>query len=98
MYRSLFFFFYYLQDDRHLPTPCVVDSAVYGTKLAHTMAGIPSPTDNLLLKGLVCFQKDFRFDEVSIRGMIYTLSHEGFMIIKVLKSKNDQLRKGDESK
>ena len=44
----------------------------------------------------MCFQKDFWFDEVSIiKGELYF--HEGFMIIKVLKSKNDQLCKGDES-
>ena len=46
----------------------------------------------------MCFQKDFRFDEVSIIRGNYIFFHEGFMIIKVLKSKNDQLRKGDESK
>ena len=46
----------------------------------------------------MCFQKDFRFDEVSIISGNYIFFHEGFMIIKVLKSKNDQLCKGDESK
>ena len=64
------------------------------------MAGIPSPTVNpvINLRGQVCFQKDFRFDEVSIIRGNDIFFHEGFMIIKVLKSKNDQLRKGDESK
>ena len=46
----------------------------------------------------MCFQKDFRFDEAFIIRGNYIFFHEGFMIIKVLKSKNDQLCKGDESK
>ena len=46
----------------------------------------------------MCFQKDFRFDEVSIIRRNDIFFREGFMIIKVLKSKNDQLRKGDEWK
>ncbi|CAH3021519.1 unnamed protein product [Porites evermanni] len=40
-------------------SPCVVDSAVYGSKWAHTMAGIPSPMDKPIIEGV-------RFDEVSI--------------------------------
>ena len=46
----------------------------------------------------MCFQNDFRFDEVSIIRGYYMFFHEGFMIIKVLKSKNDQLCKDDDSK
>lgn len=46
----------------------------------------------------MCFQNDFRFDEVSIIRGYYIFFHEGFMIIKVLKSKNDQLCKDDDSK
>ena len=44
---------------------------------------------------VLSFAGFFRFDDVSrIRSDISF--KEGFMIIKVLKSKNDQLRKGDE--
>ena len=38
------------------------------------------------------------FDEVSLIRGNDVFFHEGFMIIKVLKSKTDQLRKGDELK
>ena len=44
----------------------------------------------------MCFQKDFRFDDVSRIRRNDIFFHEGFIIIKVLKNKNDQLRKGDE--
>ena len=40
----------------------------------------------------MCFKKDFRLDEVPIIRGNDIFFHEGFMI------KNDQLRKGDESK
>ena len=40
-----------------------------------------------------CF---FRFDNVSRIRRNDIFFHERFMVIKVLKSKNDQLRKGDE--
>ena len=33
-------------------SPLVVDSAVYGSKWAHTMAGIPSPTDKPIIEGV----------------------------------------------
>ena len=38
------------------------------------------------------------FDEVSLIRGNDVFFHEGFMIIKVLKSKNDQLCKDDDSK
>ena len=38
------------------------------------------------------------FDEVSLIRGNDVFFHEGFMIIKVLKSKNDQFRRGDELK
>ena len=44
----------------------------------------------------MCFQRDFRFDDVSRIRRNDIFFHEGFIIIKVLKNKNDQLRKGDE--
>ena len=45
---------------------------------------------------VLSFAGFFRFDDVSrIRRRDISFK-EGFMIIKVLKSKNDQLRKGDE--
>ena len=46
----------------------------------------------------MCFKKDLRLDEVPIIRGNDILFHEGFMIIKVRKSKNDQLRKSDVSK
>ena len=36
---------------------CVVVAAVYGTKWAHTTAGIPSPTDNPIIEGVRCASK-----------------------------------------
>ena len=54
---------------------------------------------NSIIEGARCvFKNDFRFDEVSIIRGYYIFFHEGFMIIKVLKSKNDQLCKDDDSK
>ena len=38
-------------------SPRVEDSAVYGTKWAHTTAGIPSPTDNPIIEGVRCASK-----------------------------------------
>ena len=38
----------------------------------------------------------FRFDDVSRIRRNDVFFHGGFMVIEVLKSKNDQLRKGDE--
>ena len=38
-------------------SPCVVNSAVYGTKWAHTKVGIPSPTDNPIIEGVRCASK-----------------------------------------
>ena len=129
----------HLIDESH--SPCVVDSDFYGIKWAHTMAGIPSPTDNPVVEAVRCASKRilgtrvvnrkepisssviydligladlqnpvhlrnvtmyvlsfagfFRFDVSRIRRNDIFF-HEGFMVIKVLKSKNDQLRKGDE--
>ena len=132
----------HLIDESH--SPCVLDSAFYGIKWAHTMhmAGIPSPTDNPVVEAVRCASKRilgtrvvnpeepisssvihdligladlqnpvhlrnvtmrvlsfagfFRFDDVSRIRRNDIFFHEGFMVIKVLKSKNDQLRKGDE--
>ena len=42
----------HLIDESH--SPCVVDSAFYGIKWAHTMAGIPSPTDNPVVEAVRC--------------------------------------------
>ena len=53
----------------------------------------PLPRITRLLKG-----RDFRFDEVSIIRGNDIFFDEDFMIINVLKSGNDQLRKGDQSK
>ena len=58
----------------------------------------PLPGITRLLKGLGVFLGLMRFDEVSIIRGYYIFFHEGFMIIKVLKSKNDQLCKDDDSK
>lgn len=123
-------------------SPSVIDSAFYGIKWAHSMAGIPSPTDNpivgavraaskrILGTGIVnrkepisssvihdvishsnlenpvelrnitwyvlSFAGFFRFDDVSRIRRSDIFFNEGFMVIKVPKSKNDQLRRGDE--
>ena len=45
----------HLIDESH--SPCVVDSAFYGIKWAHTMAGIPSPTDNPVVEAVRCASK-----------------------------------------
>ena len=45
---------------------------------------------------VLSFAGFFRFDDVSRIRRSDISFKEGFMIIKVLKSKNDQLRKGDE--
>ena len=45
---------------------------------------------------VLSFASFFRFDDVSRIRRSDISFKEGFMIIKVLKSKNDQLRKGDE--
>ena len=45
---------------------------------------------------VLSFAGFFRFDDVSRIGTSDIPFKEGFMVIKVLKSKNDQLRKGDE--
>ena len=130
----------HLIDESH--SPSVVDSAFYGIKWAHTMAGIPSPTDNPVVEAVRCASKRvlgtrvvnrkepisssvihdviglanlqnhvhlpnvtmyvllfagfFRFDDVSRIRRNDIFFHEGFMAIRVFKSKNDQLRKGDE--
>ena len=123
-------------------SPSVIDSAFYGIKWAHDMAGLPSPTDNsvvqavrsaskrvlgtatvnrkepissdLILK-IVCranldnpvdlrnvtmyvlsFSGFFRFDDISRVRRSDISFKEGFMVIHVHKSKNDQLRKGNE--
>ena len=123
-------------------SPSVIDSAFYGIKWAHSMAGIPSPTDNPVVEAVraaskrilgtaivnrkepissrvihdivgrsnlenpvelrnvtlyvLSFAGFFRFDDVSRIRRNDVIFNEGFMVIKVLKSKNDQLRRGDE--
>ena len=123
-------------------SPSVIDSAFYGIKWAHSMAGIPSPTDNPIVEAVraaskrilgtaivnrkepisssvihdiisrsnlenpvesrnvtlyvLLFAGFFRFDDVSRIRRNDVIFNEGFMVIKVLKSKNDQLRRGDE--
>lgn len=123
-------------------SPSVIDSAFYGIKWAHSMAGIPSPTDNPIVEAVrsaskrifgtavvnrkepissgvihdlisrsnldnpvelrnitlyvLSFAGFFRFDDVSRIRRNDIFFHEGFMVIKVPKSKNDQLRRGDE--
>ena len=130
----------HLTEETH--SPSAVDSAFYGIKWAHDVAGIPSPTDDpiveavrsaskrvlgtrvlcrkepispTLIRGIVnnsdlenpvvlrnvtmyvlSFAGFFRFDDVCRIRRSDISFKEGFMVIKVLKSKNDQLRKGDE--
>ena len=130
----------HLMDESH--SPCVGEAAFYGIKWAHTMAGIPSPTENEVVEAVRCASKRilgarvvnrkepipssvihdligladfqnlvhlrnvtmyvlsfagfFKFDDVSRIRRNDIVFHDGFMVIKVLKSKNDQLRKGDE--
>ena len=123
-------------------SPSAVDSAFYGLKWAHDVAGIPSPTDDPIVETVrtaskrvlgtsvlsrkepisatlihdiinksdlgnpvelrnvtmyvLSFAGFFRFDDVSRIRRSDISFREGFMVVKVLKSKNDQLRKGDE--
>ena len=123
-------------------SPSAVDSAFYGLKWAHDVAGIPSPTDGPIVEAVrsaskrilgtralnrkepisptlihdivkksdlenpvvlrnvtmyvLSFAGFFRFDDVSRIRRSDISFKEGFMVIKILKSKNDQLRKGDE--
>ena len=123
-------------------SPSVIDSAFYGIKWAHDMAGLPSPTDNSVVENVrsaakrilgtaavnrkepissdlireivsqanldnpvdlrnitmyvLCFTGFFRFDDISRVRRSDIAFHEGFMVIQVQKSKNDQLRKGNE--
>ena len=120
-------------------SPSVIDSAFYGIKWAHSMAGIPSPTDNPIVEAIraaskrilgtaivnrkepisysvihdiisrsnlespvelhnvtlyvLSFAGFFRFDDVSRIRRNDVIFNERFMVIKVLKSKNDQLRR-----
>ena len=123
-------------------SPSVVDSAFYGLKWAHDVAGIPSPTDDPIVEAVrtaskrvlgtsvlsrkepisatlihdiinksdlgnpvelrnvtmyvLSFAGFFRFDVVSRIRRSDISFRAGFMVVKVLKSKNDQPRKGDE--
>ena len=123
-------------------SPSVIDSAFYGIKWAHSMAGIPSPTDNPIVEAtrsaskrllgtaivnrkepvsssvihdiisrsnldnpvelrnitlyILSFAGFFRFDDVSRIRRNDVFFNVGFVVIKVPKSKNDQLRRGDE--
>ena len=123
-------------------SPSVVDSAFYGLKWAHDVAGIPSPTDDPIVEAVrkaskrvlgtsvlsrkepisatlihdiinksdlgnpvelrnvtmyvLSFAGFLRFDDVSRIRRSDISFREGFMVVKVLKSKHDQLRKGDE--
>ena len=120
----------------------MIDSAFYGIKWAHDMAGVPSPTDNSVVENVrsaakrilgtaavnrkepissdlirkivsqanldnpvdlrnvtmyvLCFTGFFRFDDISRVRRSDISFHEGFMVIQVQKSKNDQLRRGNE--
>ena len=122
-------------------SPSVIDSAFYGIKWAHDMAGVPSPTDNSVVQNarsaakkilgtaavnlkepissdlireivsranldnpvdlpnvamyVLCFTGFFRFDDISRVRRSDIAFHEGFMVIQVQKSKNDQLRRGN---
>ena len=123
-------------------SPSVIDSAFYGIKWAHDMAGVPSPTENSVVENVrsaakrilgtaivnrkepissdlirkivsqanldnpvelrnvtmyvLCFTGFFRFDDISRVRRSDISFHEGFMVIQVHKSKNDQLRRGNE--
>ena len=123
-------------------SPRVVDSALYGIKWAHDMAGVRSPTDNPVVENVrsaakrilgtaainrkepvssdlihkivshanldnpvdlrnvtmyvLCFTGFFRFDDNSRVRRSDISFREGFMVIQVQKSKNDQLRRGNE--
>lgn len=123
-------------------SPSVVDSAFYGIKWAHDVAGVPSPTDNPVVQAVrsaskrvlgsatvnrkepissdlihkivsqsnldnpaelrnvtmyvLCFAGFFRFDDISRVRRSDIFFNEGFVVIQVHKSKNDQLRKGNE--
>ena len=123
-------------------SPSMIDSAFYGIKWAHGMAGVPSPTDNSVVEivrsaakripgtavvnrkepissdlirkivsqanldkpvvlrnvtmYVLCFTGFFRFDDISRVRRSAISFHKGFMVIQVQKSKNDQLRRGNE--
>ena len=123
-------------------SPSEIDSAFYGIKWAHDMAGVPSPTDNSVVENVrsaakrilgtaavnhkepissdlirkivsqanldnpinlrnvtmyvLSFTGFFRFDDISRVRRSDISFHEGFMVIQVQKSKNNQLPKGNE--
>ena len=123
-------------------SPSAIDSAFYGIKWAHDVAGVPSPTDNSVVETIrsaskriigtaavnrkesistvlihkivshanldnpvelrnvtmyvLCFTGFFRFDDISRIRRRDISFHQGFMVIQMHKSKNDQLRRGNE--
>ena len=62
-----------------------------------SQANLDSPVDlcNVTIY-VLCFTDFFRFDDISRVRRSDISFHEGFMVIQVQKSKNDQLRKGNE--
>ena len=62
-----------------------------------SQANLDNPVDlcNITIY-VLCFTGFFRFDDISRVRRSDISFHEGFMVIQVQKSKNDQLRKGNE--
>ena len=62
-----------------------------------SQANLDNPVDlrNVTMY-VLCFTGFFRFDDISRVRRSDISFHEGFMVIQVHKSKNDQLRKGNE--
>lgn len=124
-------------------SPSVIDSSFYGIEWAHSVTGVPSPTDDPIVEAVrsaskrilgtailnckepisssvlhaiisnsdldnpvelcnitlyvLSFAGLFRFDDASRIRRNDIFFNEGFMLIKVPKSKKDQLRSGDEA-
>ena len=60
-------------------------------------ANLDNPVDlRIVTMYVLCFTGFFRFDDISRVRRSDISFHEGFMVIQVQKSKNDQLRRGNE--
>ena len=85
---------------RILGTRVVNRKEPVSSSVIHDLIGLADLQNPVHLRNVtmyvLSFAGFFRFDDVSRIRRNDIFFHEGFMVIKVLKSKNDQLRKGDE--
>ena len=85
---------------RVLVTRVVNRKKPISSSVIHDLIGLADLQNPIHLRNVtmyvLSFAGFFRFDDVSRIRRNDIFFHEGFMVIRVLKSKNDQLRKGDE--